>query len=413
MTDLLRRSRTILLLATSVSQVAFATVDGRVSFGYRWLSDSGSLGTDAQATTTRLRLQSEPLGAQRLRLRLEIDDYRALDTRHARDETGALYTAWDNRLRVRRVGLGADVAGGRLQLGRHRPQMRVIGAGDTDGASWSGSRGPVRATVVAGRRVAYWKPESGPGGGPVHWGGELSWMAIPAARLAVGSWQDKAIDGTSRWRIGANGRFQMPGRIDLTAHMETEPGQNRFLWRIHSGWQGGGWRMRADAGGQRLSLFPVADRADSSHYGGRSQSLGVLAGRRWGRNVDVSLRLRARYGERRQRSEIVTLRWSRLWRDTALRFQLADSWSRWRQLERADLVLSSRLGRRWHASAGGRATAFQWRNSRDPEWRTRFRPHLGLRCRFGSWEARLRVEEQVDEFTHLRTQVTAGISSQL
>lgn len=413
MTDLLIRRWLILLLIAAAPQAVRAGVEGRVSFGWRWLSEGSSLGTDAQTATTRLRLRSQEWGTQRLQLQLEVDDYRALDTRHAGDESGALYTAYDDRLRLRRVGLDVDVAGGRLQLGRHRPQMRVIGAGDTDGASWSGSRGNLRAAVAGGRRVAFWKPDMGPGSGPAHWGGELAWTAAPSAHLAMGSWHDEAIDGTRRWRIGANGRFQMPGAIELTAHAETEPGEKRFLWRIHSGWRGGGWRLRADIGGQRLSLFPVADRADSSHYGGRTRSLGLMAARRWGRNVDVSLRLRSRYGERRQRSEMLTVRWSRLWRGTALRFQLADSWSRWRQMERADLVLSNRLGRRWHVSAGASATAFQWRDSREPEWGTRFRPHLGLRGRFGSWEARLRVEEQVDEFTHLRTQVYAGISSQL
>jgi hypothetical protein len=403
----------ILLLIASVPEMAPATVDGRVSFGWRWLSDASSLGTDAQAATTRLRLRSHELGARRLQLRFGIDDYRALDARHAQSEAGALYTAYDNRLRLRRAGVDVDVAGGRLQLGRHRPQMRVIGAGDTDGASWSGSHGALRAAVAGGRRVAFWKQNTGAASGPAHWGGELSWSATPATQLAMGSWRDEAIDGTRRWRVGANGRFVIPGGIELTAHAETEPGKDRVLWRLHSGWRAGGWRLRADAGGQRLPLFPVAGRADSSHYGGSSRSLGLMVAHRWGRNVDVSLRLRSRFGARRQRSEIVGLRWSRLWHGTSLRLQLTDSWSRWRQLERADLVLTNRLGQRWHVSAGANATAFQWRDSRAPKWRTRFRPHLGLRCRLGGREVQLRVEEQVDEFTHLRTQVYAGISSQL
>ncbi len=210
MTDLLIRRWLILLLIAAAPQAVRAGVEGRVSFGWRWLSEGSSLGTDAQTATTRLRLRSQEWGTQRLQLQLEVDDYRALDTRHAGDESGALYTAYDDRLRLRRVGLDVDVAGGRLQLGRHRPQMRVIGAGDTDGASWSGSRGNLRAAVAGGRRVAFWKPDMGPGSGPAHWGGELAWTAAPSAHLAMGSWHDEAIDGTRRWRIGANGRFQMP-----------------------------------------------------------------------------------------------------------------------------------------------------------------------------------------------------------
>jgi len=402
----------LLLLMASMPQKVSANLDGRVSFGWRWLSDAGRLGTDAQTATTRLRLRTHEMGAQRLQLHFEVDDRRALATRHARDEAGILYTAYDNRLRLRRIGLDVDVAGGRLQFGRHRPHMRVIGTGETDGASWSGSRCALRATVAAGRRVAFWKPETGPVSDSPHWGGELSWRAAPVVQLAMGSWVDEALDGTSRWRVGVNGRLHMPGDIELTTHAQAEPGEDRLLWRIHGNWRGQNWRLRADVGGQRLQLFPVANRADSSHYGGRSRSLGLMASRRWGANVDLSLRLRSRFGERRQRSETMTLRWSRLWFGTNLRLQVTDSWSRWRQLERADLTLSRRLGRHWYVSAGAHATLFQWRNSRDPEWGTRYRPHLGLRGRFGDWEARLLVEEQVDEFSHLRTQVIAGVSSQ-
>lgn len=412
-----------LLLATLVTVGSSVAADdsllpgglhGRLSIGYRSLSETNTLSAGAQYVNTRLRLQSEELGARRLRLLVEGADHRAITSRHAQDSTGALFTTYDNRVRLRQVAMAVDVVGGRLRLGRLRPQIFSIGTGGLDGAAYAIRQGAWRLKLAGGRRVSFWEAGAGPGSSLAQMGAEVGWEPTQVSVISAGVWRDEAIDGTRRLRVGIDARTRL-AVIDLAGHVESEPA-GRLLWRIRGGWRqgNGGWRIRLDAGGQRLPLFPVADRVDSSHYGGRSHHVGTSISRRLGRDFELSLLVRSRYGERQQRTEVAHLRWDRIWRSVGFRLRLTDSWSRWRQMERVDLLVNSRVGRRWHVSTGASATAFEWRTSRASEWQTRMRPYVSLRFRpAGVWEARLRVEEQVDEFENLRTLIHAGVSCRL
>ncbi|MEW6749846.1 MAG: hypothetical protein AB1505_02585 [Candidatus Latescibacterota bacterium] len=137
---------------------------------------------------------------------------------------------------------------------------------------------------------------------------------------------------------------------------------------------------------------------------------------RWrrGSSLSASVQVRSSYGQRQVRSEQAHLSWSPLprggWR---LAVRLADTWSPWRQAEQALLQVHGRLGRGWSVDAGTAASLFRWETSREPRWRAHVRPQLGLRLEHSPLVWEVLLEEQLDEFQHLRTRALAGLSWRL
>jgi hypothetical protein len=154
--------------------------------------------------------------------------------------------------------------------------------------------------------------------------------------------------------------------------------------------------------------------AGPERFGGRSHELAASVQRRWGRTFAAALRVRSNIGAREYRFEELSLRWRGVpLRRGSLRLALSDSWSPWRQLDRLRLDGTWSGPRHWSLAAGLAATVFDWQTSRDPQRRVRLQPRLSARWTRGSWSALVRVEETVDEFLHLRTGVSTGVTCRL
>ena len=160
-------------------------------------------------------------------------------------------------------------------------------------------------------------------------------------------------------------------------------------------------QLRLSYSARLATVFPLSGLADSLLYGGRTHDFSLWFNHRWSRSLSASFRLRSAYGDRPYRSEEIQLRWGQR---RTLSFRLRDSWSPWRQLEQFGLLLQGRIGRRWSWGGGGDATLFRWEQTRDAKWQWRTRPQLHLSFKpGGNLHWRLRVEETIDEFLHLRT----------
>ncbi|MBT6907464.1 MAG: hypothetical protein HOA27_25175, partial [Gemmatimonadetes bacterium] len=127
------------------------------------------------------------------------------------------------------------------------------------------------------------------------------------------------------------------------------------------------------------------------------------------------LHTRLSFGARELGSERLHIIWHRL-PHTNLRLNLnaQDSWSPWRRIEQASLALSGTWPKRLYFSLGVKQSLFKWNTSRQPKWRARTRPHIVLRYTApAGWSVHMRIEEIIDEFAHLRTRATTGLSYRL
>ncbi|MFT5088839.1 MAG: hypothetical protein ACI906_000503 [Candidatus Latescibacterota bacterium] len=379
--------------------------DGRFALRWNMLTQSNSPSPDYQDLRGFLRLHSPRYSSRALQLHLDLDARQGLDENVTSDRG-----RFANRRRLRQAHIGADVAGGRLLLGRHRPIFGVLGAADTDGLSWHRSGSHWALALTGGYQVPYWQVNAPFSSDSVQTGGEIRWQ--PAGRsfsFGTALLRDEAFDGRSRWRSGIDERWRR-GRLTQTLRAEFDPADNSWRsLRLDNSWRHSKkTQLRLSYAARLATVYPLSDIADSLLYGGRTHHFSLWLNQRWSRSLSTSFRLRSDYGDRPYRSEEVQLRWGQR---RTLTLRLRDSWSPWRQLDQFGLLLQGRFGRRWSWGGGGDATLFSWKNARDGKLRLRARPQLHLSFAPGgnlSW--RLRVEETIDEFMHLRTRAELSAS---
>ncbi len=393
-----------LLFAHSAPAVENGEWDGHLSLRWDMLTQRNSPAPDYQDLRGFLRLNSPRYTARDLQLHIDLDARQGLDEQLAdgRDHF--------NRRRLRQAHADLDMAGGRLTLGRHRPNLSVLGAADTDGFTWL-RRGPIWAWALSGGyQVPYWQANAPFSSDIAQTGGEI--RLAPAGRsFSIGTAliRAAALDGRQRWRSGIDGRWRR-GRLTQTLSSEFDPADRRWRYlRLDNSWRHSKeTQLRLSYAARLAAVFPLGDTADSLLYGGRTHHFSLWLNQRWSRSFSTSLRVRSDYGDHPYRSEEMQVRWGQR---RTLTLRLRDSWSPWRQLEQFSLLVQGRFGKRWSWGSGADATLFSWQNARAGTWRLRARPQLHLSFAPGgnlSW--RLRVEETMDEFLHLRTRAELSAS---
>ena len=378
--------------------------DGHLSLRWDMLTQRNSPTPDYQDLRGLLRLHSPRYTNRDLQLHLDLDARQGLDEQLADGRQSF------NRRRLRHVHVDLDIAGGRLILGRHRPPLSVLGAANADGLSWQRSGSLWAWALSSGYQVPYWKANTPFSSEIAQTGGEI--RLAPAGRsFSIGTAliHDAALDGQQRWRSGIDGRWRR-GRLTQTLRGEFDPTEKRWRYlRVDNSWRHSKeTQLRLSYAARLATVFPLSDITDSLYYGGRTHHFSIWLNQRWSRSLSTSLRVRSDYGDRPYRSEEVQLRWGQ--RRTLI-LRLRDSWSPWRQLEQFSLLVQGRFGKRWAWGSGADATLFNWQSGRDRTWRVRARPQFHLSFAPGgnlSW--RLRVEETVDEFLHLRTRAELSAS---
>ncbi|MFA6110007.1 MAG: hypothetical protein WDA75_14665 [Candidatus Latescibacterota bacterium] len=400
-----------LLLALALPLAAAPGWDSRVTLGWSLLTERNNLAADYQDLRGQVRLATPTLGRRAARFHLDLRARQGLQERYFGDAN-----PYESRRQVRAAFLEMKVAGGVLQAGRHLPELRAIVPWSADGITWTGHRADWSAGFTGGYQVPFWRANLPISRGAAQWGSEMRWHPRARAWEAGAAFlRDQGDDGAGRWRLGLDGRWRAGASLEGTVRTEVDPTSGRWL----SGQTRAAWRSRtgrsAGAGyGQRLpSAWPVPVAGDTGRYGSRVHDLTAWASQPWGSSTVVSLHLRATRGGRRLRTEqlVVQRRGLPLLSRANLTLAVSDSWSRWRQLEQLSLQVQTPWRRRWSGTFGAVGTAFRWEPDRRPEWRFRARPHLGLRFAPGrglTWD--LRVEEEIDEFQHLRTRAAAGLT---
>ena len=392
--------------------------DSRVSLGWSLLTERNGLAADYQDLRSQVRLTTPDLG--RAGLRLHVD----LRAREGWDEfyPGAT-NPYQSRRQVRSAYAQIPAAGGVLQLGRHQPDLRVASAWAADGLTWVRRGNRWSMGLTGGWQVPFWQPDSPWSRRQVQAGAEVAWRPGRPWELQAGLLRDEDRFGAGRWRSVGVGRWRGHGGWESQASAEVDPGRRQWLGaQARTGWRGTGGRSLAL--GYRLrvpSAWPVTGTAappapvvmDSVWYGGRIHDVSLSASLPLGAATQLTGSVQATQGARRLRREQLSLRHRGLpaWSRGSATLSLADSWSRWRQLEQLTLSLGSPLGRRCSYAIGATATASRWEPDRNPTWRVRVEPTLGLRGMAGGgvgWE--LHVEEEMDEFQHLRTRMAAGLT---
>lgn len=391
---------------------------GRVSLGWSLLTERNRMAADYQDVRSQIRLSTPDLGRPGVRLHLDL---------RARQGWDEFYPGVGNPYQSRRQVRGAyaqmPAAGGVLQVGRHQPDLRVASAWTADGLTWvrRGARGSLGLT--GGWQVPFWQPDAPWSRRQVQGGAEAAWRLGQRWELQAGLLRDEDRAGAGRWRSVGVGRWRGPGGWESLASAEVDPDRRQMLGaQARTGWRG--FSGRSLALGYRLrvpSAWPVTGTAaaaspaftDSVWYGGRIHDVSLSASLVVGARTQLTGSVQATQGARRLRREQLSLRHRGLpwWSGGSVALSFVDSWSRWRQLEQMTLQLSSPLGRRCLLALGATATASRWEPDRDPAWRVRAEPTIGLRGMAGGglgWE--LRVEEEMDEFQHLRTRMAAGLT---
>ncbi len=407
-----------LLLCVLVTSPVYAgaRLEGVVSLRWEGLTDRDALSPDYQDLRTRVQLTA-PVTAMNARVHLEGWMRQSFAGHVAEpDEGSGVGSAYDQRRQVRRASVEfTRVAGGTLEIGRHRSHLTTVAALDADGVSWRRQGERLWLAATAGAPVPYWEPDAGIDATRLQAGGELGWR-VGGWETGAGLLREEGRAPGARWRLGWQLHAPVVAGLRVGTRIDADPDARRWLsGRATLTWRRANWLAQVHATEREVSAFPAGTAADSLLYGGRSHELGLRLQRRWGRDLTTSLRLRSNTGAREYRFEELAVRWRGVPLDRGeLALALSDSWSPWRQLEQLRLECTWWGLSRWTLAAGATVTAHEWRASRLPEWRLRARPHLSARWALSpSWVLQLQLKETLDEFTHLRTGATAGLTYRL
>lgn len=398
----------VLLLAGPLR--AADRLEGEVGLRWEFLTQRNSASPDYQELGAQLRLATPAAPWRQLRLRVEASARQGLDE---------LYAGADNPYQDRqqlRLALleGQGLAGGQFLLGRHRPSWRGLSVWDADGISWQRRGHTWTLGLTGGYQVPYWEPSPGLDHSALQWGGMLHWHPGAARWNAAAAFLHEAdSQGRARWRAGGEAEWKPRPHLSETVRCEIDPGSGRQLyWRLESAYHSRGpVDLRLSYTDRALAAFPVRSEADTLRYHGKARDLGLSAGYRWGKSLSLRLYLRSTYGARQLHSTQLLARWgSFLSPKAALSLRLGDHWSLWRRLEQAAMDWHGPWGRRLEVRAGITGSYFKWNTSRAPAWDLRLRPQVGMSCRlFEGVLLETRIEQTLDEFSHLRTLAVAGL----
>ena len=377
------------------------------------LTRTNSASADYQNLRGYIRLSTQEIGPLQTRFHLNARGKKGLD-----EHLQTLDRPYEHRGQVQQAYLETKgTQNTRLFIGRHQPPLRGIGNQAIDGLSIQRETTEWSARISGGFQVTYWKPNAAIDTAVQQWGGEIDWhpSKLPL-RLQAAALNDRDTEGGRRARVGLRGSWQASQALHNSFSIEFDPQENR-LWagRVQSalriGQQG---RVHASYSQRLATPYPVFSPEATPFYGGKTHALSFSGAMRQGQ-LSTRLYTRLSFGARALGSERFQLIWHRLpFTKFQLKFNAQDSWSPWRRIEQGSISLDGHWSKRVYLSLGAKQSFFKWNTSRQPVWRARTRPHIVLRytARAG-WSTQLKIEEIVDEYTHLRTRATAGLSYSL
>ena len=393
--------------------LAESKLKGRLGIQWHTLTRTNSASADYQALRGYARLSTDEIGPLGMRLHLDARGKKGLD-----EHLQTLNRPFENRAQIQQVYLEAKGPGqARLFIGRHHTPLRGISSQSVDGLSIQRESQQWSARISGGFQVAFWRPNTPIDADARQWGGEVEWhpTALPL-RLQTAVLGDVDSVGRSRTRLGLGGTLRACASLNSHFAIEIDPRENR-VWasRIHGAYRlGRQSRLHASYSQRLASSYPVFSAQDTLLNQGKMHALSFSAATRRGL-WSTRLHTRLSFGARELGSERLHIIWHRL-PHTILRLNLnaQDSWSPWRRIEQASLALSGTWPKRLYFSLGVKQSLFKWNTSRQPKWRARTRPHIVLRYTApAGWSVHMRIEEIIDEFAHLRTRATTGLSYRL
>ena len=402
-----------LMLALCCDLYAEPKVKGHLGVQWHMLTRSNSASADYQTLRGHARLSTEKIGPMQMRLHLHARGKKGLD-----EHLGNLNNRFENRGQIQQAYLEAKgPMQTRLYIGRHYTPLQGIYSQSIDGLSLQREKVEWSARLSGGFQVAYWQPHSPVDTAVRQWGVEIEWHPSKwPIRLQSAVLNDRDNEGRSRSRIGLGGTWRPAAKLTSRFAVEIDPRENR-LWasRLQGAYRiGRQSRLHASYSQRLASPFPVFTVADTLFHDGKMHALRFSASMRKGQ-LSARLNTRLTFGARKLGGERLQLIWHRLpFTDLRLRVNAQDSWSPWRRIEQGSIALEGFWPKRVYFSLGIKQSFFKWNTSRQPTWRARTRPHIDLRYTApAGWSVHMKIEEIIDEFSHLRTRATTGLSYRL